>query len=119
MSRAGARVLAELIFLIHTALVLILVLGWLLSPPYYYVYLAVLFVTFVTQLIWRYCLLTTWEFYFRRLYDPSIGPTPYYLTYYSHKMFPGLVSETLVDRLSLVFLSASLVLAGLHVSGNL
>lgn len=119
MKKIGARLLAEIIFAVHTALVVLLVAGWLLPVPYYYVYVAALTITFATQLVWRYCLLTAWEFYFRRILDPSINGTPYYLVYYSYKLFSKRVNEKLVDRLSLVFLSVSLAFAGLHMWGIL
>ncbi len=119
MKRIGARLMAELMFISHTVLMIILLVGWLFPEPYYYIYLAVLGLTFLTQMVFRYCILTEWEFYFRRMLDPELGPSPYYLTYYSHKMFPGLVSDTFVDRVSLVFLGVSLAFAALHLSGNL
>lgn len=111
--------MAELLFVLHTVLMIIIVIGWLFPEPYYYLYVAILAATFGTQLIFRYCLLTEWEFYFRRLLDPSIGPSPYFLTYYSRKTFPSWVTDRLVDRLSLVFLSVSLAFAALHLAGVL
>jgi hypothetical protein len=119
MKRTGARVLAEAIFILHTALMAVLLVGWLLPEPYYYIYLAVLSVTFLTQIIWRYCILTAWEFYFRKMLDPTINDTPYYLTFYTHKMFPKLVTDAFVDRISLIFMALSIAFAALHLSGNL
>lgn len=111
--------MAELMFISHTLLMIVLLAGWLFPEPYYYIYLAILTLTFLTQLLFRYCLLTAWEFYFRRIHDPEIGPTPYFLTYYSHKTFPGWVTDGFVDRISLVFLGVSIAFAALHLAGNL
>lgn len=60
-----------------------------------------------------------WEFYFRRVLDPSIGPSPYYLTYYSHKAFPGWVTDDFVDRISLIFMAVSIAFAALRLAGHL
>jgi hypothetical protein len=117
ISRIAARLLAELIFVFHTLLMAFLLLGWLLQPPYYYVYVGALWATFVTQLALRYCVLTTWEFHFRRLLDPSIGESPYYLTYYSHKAFPGLVTDRFVDGISYIFLLVSILASVLRLAG--
>ena len=119
MARLAARILAEIIFSAHTVLMIILLFGWLLPVPYYYVYLTVLALTLVTQLLFRYCLLTAWEFYFRRTLDPSVGESPYYLTYYSHKMFHGAVTDTFVDRISLVFMGVSVAFAVVRLLYNL
>lgn len=120
MGRLGARVAAEIIFVLHTALVVLLLLGWLLQAPFYYVYVAALSLTFLSQFIWRYCVFTTWEFYFRRIADPSIEKTPYYLSYYAYKLFPGAaaaVSDAFIDRISLIFLSVSILAAALWLAG--
>ncbi len=119
MKRIGARIIAEALFVLHSGLMVVLLVGWLFPEPYYYIYLSILSATFLTQLFFRYCLLTAWEFYFRRVLQPDLGPTPYFLTYYSHKMFPGWVTDSFVDRISLVFLGVSIAFAALHLSGNL
>lgn len=98
---------------------MVILLGWLLPEPYYYVYLAVTGVTFITQIIFRYCLLTPLEFYFRRKAGQKVEGNPYYLTYYSYKMFPGWVTDAFVDRISLVFMALSILVAALRLSGNL
>jgi Protein of Unknown function (DUF2784) len=116
-SRFGARFLAELIFVFHSLLMLFLLTGWLLQPPYYYLYVAALWATFITQVALRYCVLTIWEFHFRRVLDPSIGESPYYLTYYTHKAFPGLVSDRFVNWISYVFLLVSILVSLLRLWG--
>jgi hypothetical protein len=60
-----------------------------------------------------------WEFYFRKMLDPTLDGTEYYLTFYTHKFFPKLVTNQFVDRVSLVFLALSIAFAALHLSGNL
>ena len=117
MKRIATRIVADFIFVFHTAWIIFLLAGWLTNPPYYYIYLAMLAVTFLTQLFWRYCILTVWEFYFRKMLDPTLNDTPYYLTYYSHKMFPKLVTDDFVDRVSLIFLALSIAFAALHLAG--
>jgi len=119
VKRIFVRATAELIFLIHTIWIAYLLVGWLTPPPYYYLYLALLVVTFATQFIWRYCLLTVWEFYFRKMLDPRIDGTEYYLTYYTHKFFPKLVTDEFVDRASLIFLALSIAFAALRLAGVL
>ncbi|MDE2071243.1 MAG: hypothetical protein KGI70_00715 [Patescibacteria group bacterium] len=111
--------MAEVVFVIHAGQMALVLFGWLLPFPYYYLYLADLSLTFLNQLIWRSCFLTAWEFYFRHIADPSIKNDRYFLTYYSDKYFPSFVTDGLVDRASLVFLSVSLAFAAFRLAGIL
>lgn len=119
MRRFATRLVAEAIFVFHAGQICLVLVGWLLPDPYYYIYLADLSLAFLTQLYFRSCFLTTWEFYFRRMLQPELGPAPYYLTYYMHRYFPKLVTDEFVDRVSLIFMAVSLAFAALHLANDL
>ena len=63
-------ILADLIFVIHLGLVLIVSLGWLI-PSLYYVFLILLALTFLAEIFLGYCPLTPLEFNLRRKLDPT------------------------------------------------
>lgn len=119
MKYVGARIAAEATFVFHTGWIIILLIGWLFPQPYYDIYVAMLTVTLVTQFFFRKCVLTPLEFYFRRMYDPAVGSPPNYLTYYSHTFFPDWVTDEFVDRVSLIFLSVSILIAAHTLVGYL
>lgn len=114
--RAGTRMAAEIIFAAHAAQIIVALIGWTFPTPYYYLYVADISIALVWQYLFHDCFLTTWEFYLRRLLDPSI-PSHDYLTYYAHKYFVDWVTDEFVDRISLIFLSISLLVAALRLAG--
>lgn len=118
MNRWVAWVAAEFISIVHMGQILVALFGWLFPDPYYFIYLAIISLALISQFVFHDCFLTKWEFYFRKKINPSIGKTPYYLTYYTHKFFPGAVSDDFIDRISLIFLSVSILAAALRLSGN-
>ena len=68
--RAFYLVLADIIFIVHLILVLIVSVGWLI-PGMYYVFLTLLALTFLADVFLGYCPLTPLEFNLRRKLDPT------------------------------------------------
>ena len=62
--------LANVVFILHLALVLIVAFGWLI-PSMYYVFLVLLAAVFLMDLFLGYCPLTPLEFGIRKKLDPT------------------------------------------------
>lgn len=62
--------LANLVFIVHFALVLILTVGWLV-PGMYYFFLGVIVTVFLVDVTLGYCPLTLWEFNIRKKLNPA------------------------------------------------
>ena len=76
MSNNGAikifyQLTADFIFLVHLILVCTVAIGWLI-PGLFYVHLALLLATFLSEIFLGYCPLTTLEFGIRKKLDPSL-----------------------------------------------
>ena len=76
MDKSGAikifyQLTADFVFLVHLILVCIVAVGWLV-PGLFYVHLAILLATFLSEIFLGYCPLTTLEFGIRKKLDPSL-----------------------------------------------
>jgi len=102
------KIFANLILAVHLILVLIILFGWHF-PKIKYVYLATLIVTLLSELLFGYCLLTKWEFDFRKKSEPTLDYDYAFLSYYAHKV--GIkISYRLIKYAALLFLVISLII---------
>ncbi len=62
--------LANIIFLFHLSLVLVICLGWLF-PSLFYIFILFLIATALSEITLGYCFLTKWEFDLRRKIYPT------------------------------------------------
>lgn len=101
------RIAADLIFLFHAALVLVVLFGWLV-PALWPAYMVLLVLTLVSDMVFGYCIVSKWEFNLRKKYNPDIEYRFAWATYYTHKLTRDRISETFYLRAATVFLVGSL-----------
>jgi len=103
------RVGAEAIFALHFLTVLLVVFGFLV-PSLWYVYIAALVATLISDLIFGYCILSKWEFDLRRRFNPSVPKYDFaWTTYYTYKFTNQQISYLFYKRASIVALSLALI----------
>lgn len=107
VKRASYLALANVLFLIHCVLVIILLFGWLVEALYY-VYIASLFSTLLSHIIFGYCLLTKWEFTLRRRLHPGLYYDSTFIGYYCHRYIQRETSTKFLKYASRVFLWSSI-----------
>lgn len=113
---------ANLIFVIHFALVLMNVVGWLLPGPIFYVYLVTWFLAVAVDILFGVCPLTYMEFSVRRKLDPTAVFEKSCIVHYM-RTWRGLpvrapssesdASKTWRQKHSLVFIMVPLLLVSL------
>ncbi|MDO8423984.1 MAG: DUF2784 family protein [bacterium] len=84
--RALYLILADFIFIVHLALVLIVSIGWLV-PGMYYIFLTLLGLTFLMEIFLGYCPLTPLEFNLRRKLNPTATYGSSCITHYMRALF--------------------------------
>lgn len=102
------RVIAELIFLLHLALVLLICFfGWWVPALWPY-YVAGLIATLISDLVFGYCILSKWEFDLRRKMHPHINYDFAWTTYYTYKLTNQRISNEFYKRMSVFYLVCAL-----------
>jgi hypothetical protein len=101
------RACADLIFILHLTLVLVVLFGWAI-PRLWPFYMTFLVITLISDVIFGYCILSKWEFTLRKKRDASVGYNYNWSTYYTHKLTQQHISDIFFTRLALVFLLISL-----------
>lgn len=71
MKKLSYKVAAEIVFSVHFLLVATVSLGWLI-PGMFYIHLALLLATLLSEIFLGYCVLTRLEFGLRRKLDPTL-----------------------------------------------
>lgn len=103
------RFAADLLFMFHFAVVLILLFGWLF-PSLWYLYMLILLATLLSELLLGFCFLSKWEFLLRKKMNPDLDYKYSFSSYYTYKLTQQRLSEKFVQIAAVVFLSSSLVL---------
>ncbi len=104
------RIIAEIVLLIHLAVVFVILFGWAF-PSLYPLYIGILAATLVSQIALGHCFLSRFEFFFRKKTDPAINYDSSFLSYYSSKLTGITVAPRLLYPASVAFLTISLALA--------
>jgi hypothetical protein len=104
------RIIADFIWFIHLMIVIIVVFGGFF-PKIFYVYVGILIVTLLSEIIWKYCILSKWEFDLRKKINPKINYEYEYASYYTYKLTHGKLSKYFLGQIGIYFVSISLVLA--------
>ncbi len=99
MYRAGA----DAIFLMHLALVLVAIFGFL-EPRIWFVYMGVLVATLISDIVYGYCVLSKWEFDLRRKLNPALNYDFAFATYYTYKVTHQRIDNTLYKNLAITYL---------------
>ena len=110
---------ANIIFLFHTALVLIVCLGWLF-PSFFYIFIVFLVATALSEIFLGYCFLTKWEFYLRRKMYPEKVFDSSCIFHYGRVVF-GLPPRPTVNKKEAGFFKkySSLLILLLPLAGSL
>ena len=110
MQKTKNKILANLVFLVHWPICYILLFGWTFRGAWSFLYLVTLVVTLSTQLVFRCCLLTKWEFDLRKKLDPSLEYDHGFISWYAYKYVKIRIPSIVLDYISVIFLSLSLVI---------
>ena len=86
MEKLRYHLLANLIFLLHTVIVSIIVIGWY-YPAFQTLNLFVTMLTLFIEISFGYCPLTKWEFSVRKKLEPNLNYDAGFITYYAYKIF--------------------------------
>ncbi|HEY4480322.1 MAG TPA: DUF2784 family protein [Candidatus Paceibacterota bacterium] len=87
---------ADLVFIVHLGLVLLVVFGWLI-PALFYFFLGALVATFLSEIFLSYCFLSRMEFNLRKKIDPAKIYDKSCIVHYTRVLFglpPRLASVT-------------------------
>jgi len=104
-----SRLTAEIIFLVHIAVVAILLFGWLV-PGLWPFYFTLLVATLISDLYFGYCILSKWEFDLRKRIDPDLKYDYSFTSYYTYKLTNLHIGHTFIVRCVHVFLMSSIML---------
>ena len=102
------RILADLIFIVHSVIVLIVSFGGLF-PKIWIVYFFTLILTLLSELYFGYCIVSKWEFDLRKKINPKIDYNYNWATFYTYKFTQNRISELFYRRATVVFLVLSLI----------
>lgn len=103
------KIIANVIFVLHLGVVLIVLFGWAI-PDFWYVYMGTLVTTLLSDLIFGYCILSKWEFDIRRKINPRIDYDYTWATYYTYRFTNHRLSNETYRKLAIVFLVVSLII---------
>jgi hypothetical protein len=102
--------LANLILVVHLALVLVILFGWYF-PSIYWLYIGSLAATLLSEAVLGYCILTKWEFDVRKKLEPNLDYDYAFLSYYFYKYIGINIPRRYIKYPAIVFLVVSLVVA--------
>ena len=100
---------ANLIFILHLAVVFIVLFGWAF-PSISIIYLMMLIATLASEAFLGYCFLTKWDFDLRKKLEPNLNYDYSFLNYYGYKLIGDKFPGGVVRPAALVFLIASIII---------
>jgi len=101
------RAAADLVWGIHFCVVVVVLFGWLV-PSIWYVYMAALVSTLISDLVFKYCILSKWEFALRKMSGSGAVYDFTYTTYYTYRLTQGRLFQHFLGFVGIVFTSLSL-----------
>ena len=104
-----SKLFANLILLIHLALVFVILFGWHFESIKL-VYISALVLTLASEVFLGYCILTKWEFDLRKKDEPNLDYDYSFLSYYAYKLFGNRIPGKFIKYPALGFLIASIIL---------
>jgi hypothetical protein len=108
MKRVWWWVMANIIFIVHCAVLFVAVFGWLF-PSIWYGYMALLVVILALDWLLGYCILSKWEFMIRKKLKPHLNYDYSFSSYYTYRLTQKRLSEHFVSQVGSVFLIISIV----------
>lgn len=103
------KILADLIFIFHLLIVLVVLFGWTV-PQIWFFYMSVLILSLTSGLILGYCFLSKWEFNIRKKINPQTTNGSSFITYYIYKVTNYRISDSQYAGVSNIFLISSILL---------
>ncbi|MFT6361280.1 MAG: hypothetical protein ACJAV6_000095 [Candidatus Paceibacteria bacterium] len=100
---------ANLIFTVHSILVIIILFGGLV-PEIKNAYLGLIILSLISDLKYGYCILSKWEYVLRKKVNPKIDYDFTWTTHYTYTFTNGNIRPNFYERASLIFLSLSLLI---------
>lgn len=111
---------ANIIFVIHLFLVLVVTFGWL-TDSLFYLFIITITATVLSELVFGYCVLSKWEFDLRRKIDPSKVYDTSCIMHYGRGLFglkpreKSFTTKTFIQKNSFLILLGSLfIIANLY-----
>lgn len=108
-SRALIRIFADVIFVSHVLVVFVILFGWYFSTLSD-VYIALLAMTFISELLFGHCVLTKWEFDLRKKLEPGLNYNYSFISYYGYKLLGLNPKEKYLRYPALAFLVISIII---------
>jgi hypothetical protein len=102
------RLSADLIFLFHFVVVMIILFGWLV-PVIWPLYMFTLVVSLISDIVFGYCLLSKWEFVLRKKFNPSINYDYDFTTYYTYRLTNRTIRDNFMKIAAITFISLSIL----------
>jgi len=102
------KITADLIFVTHLIIVLIVLFGWIWSSIWL-LYAIVLIVTILSDFIFGYCIISKWEFNLRKKVNPAVDYDYTWSSFYTYKFTQNKLSKPFINISAKVFLIASLI----------
>ncbi len=100
---------ADTIWLVHFAVVLVVLFGWLIESLWF-LYMAVLLGFLTSILTFGYCILSKWEYNLRKKIDPELVYDFTYTSYYTYQLTRGSLSNIFIVRTATIFVGLSLAI---------
>ncbi len=104
------RLSADLIFIFHFTVVMIILFGWLV-PAIWPLYMFTLVVSLVSDVVFGYCLLSKWEFVLRKKFNPSIDYDYDFTTYYTYRLTNRTIRDSFMKIAAITFISLSILIS--------
>ena len=102
--------LANLVFMVHIALVLVILFGWHFESIHT-IYVLILIITLISELFLGYCLLTKLEFDLRKKLDPALNYDSSFISYYGYRLLGLNIPGKYIRYPAIIFLVVSLFIA--------
>lgn len=103
------RILADLIFVFHFVVIMIVIFGWLF-PSIWYLYMFVLVVSLIFDIFLGYCILSKWEFLLRKKLKPDLKYSYSFTTYYTYRLTNYWLTDRFMKIVAITFLSLSILI---------
>lgn len=101
------KIIAEFLFIFHGIAAIILLFFWYFKPLYL-IYLVTLIISLISDMLFGYCFLSQWEFYFRKKIDSTLDYEHTFFSFYFNKYFGQKISTRTVQITVLIFLWVSM-----------
>jgi len=103
------RTLADVVWIVHFLVIVLVLFGWLIPSMWYY-YMSVVAGALLSELFLGHCFLSKWEFDMRKKINPQLDYDYSYASYYTYKFTHQHLSPRFLGGTGMVFTTLSLVI---------